>query len=190
MPIAETLGAMARLIEQGKVRAIGCSNFSCAQLAEAVATARDMGIPSFVTAQNAYSLLQRDIETDLVPVCREHGIGILPYYPIFRGMLSGKYRRGEPAPAGTRLAGGGRGAEFLKDDAVFDTIDALTKFAEDRGHTILELAIAWLACQDTVPCVISGASKPEQVAANARAADWLLDAEDLAAIDAIVPPPG
>jgi aryl-alcohol dehydrogenase-like predicted oxidoreductase len=188
-PIAETLEAMDRLVRDGKVRVIGCSNFSGAQLEEALQVSKENGFAAFATAQNPYSILQRDIEAELVPVCRERGIGILPYYPLFRGMLTGKYKRGEPAPAGTRLAEGGRGAEALKDDAAFDRIDALTAFAADRGHGILDLALAWLASQDTVPSVISGATKPEQITANAKGADWTLGDEDFAAIDAIVPPP-
>ena len=188
-PIAETLEAMDRLVRDGKVRVIGCSNLSGAQLEEALQVSKENGFSAFATAQNPYSILQRDIEQDLVPICRAHGIGILPYYPLFRGMLTGKYKRGEPAPAGTRLAEGGRGADFLKDDAVFDRIDALTAFAADHGQSILDLALAWLAGQDTVPSVISGATKPEQITANARGADWVLSADDRAAIDAIVPPP-
>lgn len=188
-PIAETLEAMDRLVRDGKVRVIGCSNLSGAQLEDALQVSETNGFAAFATAQNPYSLLQRGIEAELVPVCRARGIGILPYYPLFRGMLTGKYKRGEPAPEGTRLAGGGRGAELLKDETVFDRIDALTAFAADRGHSILDLALAWLASQDTVPSVISGATKPEQITANAKGADWVLGAEELAAIDAIVPPP-
>lgn len=188
-PIEETLAAMDGLVRDGKVRAIGCSNFTGPQLEEALKVSADNGFAGFITAQNPYSLLQRDIEAGLVPVCREHGIGILPYYPIFRGMLTGKYRRGEAAPADSRLAGGGRGAEFLKDEATFDKIDALTAFAEDRGHSLLELALAWLASQDVIASVISGASKPGQVSANAKSGDWQLTEEDFAAIDTIVPPP-
>ena len=187
-PIQETLTALDELVRQGKVRTIGCSNFSGEQLAEALAVSRASGLARFVTAQNSYSLLQRDIETELVPVCREHGIGILPYYPLFRGLLTGKYRRGEPAPAGTRLAGGGRGAALLRDDAVFDKIESLEAFAQERGHSILEIAIAWLAAQPFVPSVIAGASKPEQVAANARAAEVDLSHDDRTALDAIAPP--
>lgn len=188
-PISETLEALDRLVRDGKVRAIGCSNFSGAQLREAMAASGTSGGAAFVTAQNPYSILQRDIEAELVPECRAHGVGILPYYPLFRGMLTGKYRRGEPPPPGTRLAGGGRGAELLNDDAVFDRLEALEAFAADHGHTILDLAIAWLVAQPFVPSVIAGASKPDQVAANARAADWALTTADLAALDAIAPGP-
>lgn len=187
-PIEETLTALDDLVRQGKVRSIGCSNFSGEQLAEALAVSRAAGFAPFVTAQNSYSLLQRDIETELVPVCRKHGIGILPYYPLFRGLLTGKYRRGEPAPAGTRLAGGGRGAALLKDDAVFDKIESLEAFAQERGHDILEIAIAWLASQPFIPSVIAGASKPEQATANARAAEVVLSPDDMAALEAIAPP--
>jgi aryl-alcohol dehydrogenase-like predicted oxidoreductase len=188
-PIGETLEALDRLVRDGKVRAIGCSNFTGAQLEEALKVSEENGLAAFVTAQNPYSLLQRDIEADLKPICGARGIGILPYYPLFRGLLTGKYKWGEPAPAGSRLAGGGRGSETLGDRAYFEKIAALTAFAEARGHGLLELAIAWLASQDEVPCVISGASRPEQVAANAAAADWRLGAADFAAIDEVVPPP-
>jgi aryl-alcohol dehydrogenase-like predicted oxidoreductase len=188
-PIAETLEAMDRLVRDGKVRVIGCSNFTGALLEEALRVSKDNGFAAFATAQNPYSILERDIEEELVPVCRARGIGILPYYPLFRGMLTGKYKRGEPAPVGTRLATDQRWAGLLRDETVFDRIDALTAFAADRGHGILDLALAWLASQDTVPSVISGATKPEQITANAKGANWVLGAEDHAAIDTIVPPP-
>lgn len=188
-PIGETLEALDRLVKDGKVRAIGCSNFSGPQLEEALQVSKENGFAAFVTAQNPYSLMQRDIEAGILPVCREHGVRILPYYPIFRGLLTGKYKRGEPAPAGSRLAGGGRGAETLKDEAVFDKIEALSAFAAERGHGLLELALAWLASREVIASVISGVSKPEQVADNAKGADWELTPADFAAIDAIVPPP-
>jgi aryl-alcohol dehydrogenase-like predicted oxidoreductase len=188
VPIEETLAALDDLVRQGKVRAIGCSNFSGEQLEEAHAASRALGVAQFASAQNPYSLLQRDIETELVPVCRKHGIGILPYYPLFRGLLTGKYRRGEPPPPDARLARGGRGAELLRDDAVFDRVESVESFAEAHGHTILEIAIAWLAAQPFLPSVIAGASRPEQAATNARAAEVVLSREDRAALDAIAPP--
>lgn len=188
-PIEETLTALDELVRQGKVRAIGCSNFSDKQLEEALGASDAAGIARFVTAQNPYSLMQRDIEEALVPFCQAHGIGILPYYPLFRGLLTGKYRRGVAPPAGTRLSLGGRGSELLGDDAVFDKVESLEAFAKQRGHDILEIAIGWLASMPFIPSVISGASKPEQVAANARAAELVLSPDDRAALDAIAAPP-
>jgi aryl-alcohol dehydrogenase-like predicted oxidoreductase len=187
-PIEETLKALDGLVRDGKVRFIGCSNFSGSQLNEAMACSSDMGLASFVTAQNAYSLLQRDIEGDLVPVCRDHGVGILPFYPLQRGLLTGKYRAGEAPPEGSRLAQGGGGAELLNDKN-FDRIAALQEFAEARGHGLLELAISWLASQPVISSVIAGVSKPEQVIANVAAAGWALTAADFAALDEIVAPP-
>ncbi len=187
-PMEETLAALEELVAAGKVRFIGCSNFTGSQLSDALRLSRDMGTAAFITAQNPYNLLQRDIEGDLVPVCSEHGIGILPYYPLHRGLLTGKYLRGEPPPAGTRLARGGRGTHLL-NDATFDRIERLQEFATARGHGVLELAVSWLASQPHIASVIAGVSKPEQIPANARAADWALTQEDFAALDRIVPGP-
>lgn len=187
-PMAEILAALDELVVAGKVRFIGCSNFTGRQLSDALRLSRDMGVAAFITAQNPYNLLQRGIEDDLVPVCRTHGVSILPYYPIQRGLLTGKYLRGEPPPAGTRLARGGRGASLLNDET-FDQIERLQEFATARGHGILELAMSWLASQPVIASVIAGVSKPEQIPANARAANWALTAEDFAALDRIVPGP-
>lgn len=178
-PVAETLEALDRLVQSGKVRHIGCSNMSATQLSEALGASGAGDMASFVTAQNHYSLLHRDIEDELAPLCEERGIGILPFYPLARGMLTGKYRRGEPAPAGSRLR------DRTLSDADFDVLEPLETFCAERDHTLLELAISWLAAQPAVPCVISGATRPEQVAANARAAEWKLSPEDLAEIDRI-----
>lgn len=188
-PMEETLAALDELVAAGKVRFIGCSNFTGRQLEDALRLSHDMGTAAFITAQNPYNLLQRDIEGDLVPVCRTHGIGILPYYPIQRGLLTGKYRRGEPPPQGTRLAMGGRGAHLLKDDSVFDRIGRLQEFATAHGHGLLELAMSWLASQPVIASVIAGVSKPEQVVSNVEAAGWALTADDFAALDRIVPGP-
>lgn len=187
-PLDETLAALDELVKAGKVRFIGCSNFTGSQLEEALRLSRDMATAAFVTAQNPYNLLQRDIEDDLVPVCRSHHIGILPYYPIQRGLLTGKYRRGEPPPAGTRLARGGGGTHLL-NDATFDRIASLEAFAAARGHGVLELAISWLASQPHIASVIAGVSRPEQVLSNVGAAGWALTPEDFAALDRIVPGP-
>ena len=184
-PIAETLEALDALVQQGKVRQIGCSNMTADELEEALAVSRDRGLAPFVTAQNPYSLRDRGIEDGLTGVCEATGIGILPYYPLARGLLTGKYRRGEPAPAGTRLAEGGRRAAGALTDENFDVLEPLEAFCAERGHTLLELAFSWLVAQPAVPCVIAGATRPEQLAANSRAADWKLGADDLEEIDRI-----
>ena len=185
-PIAETLGALAELVAEGKVREIGCSNFTAAMLREARA-AVSPGSPGFVSVQNQWNLLDREDEDDAVPECEAEGLAYLPYYPLASGLLSGKYTRGERAPKGTRLAlfgddGGGRLTEQN-----FDVIDALTEWANDHGHTILELAFAWLASKPVVASVIAGATKPEQVVENAKAGLWTLSAAEVAEIEQIAP---
>ena len=172
-PIAETLGALDELVQAGTVRAIGCSNFSAEQLAEADRVAREQGTARFTVLQNHYNLLRRDDDRDVLPLCRALGVSYVPYFPLASGLLTGTYRRGEPAPEGTRL----HGREI--DQAQFDRIDALARFAEARGHTLVELAIAALASTPGIDSVIAGATKPEQVRANAAAADWLLTDEEL-----------
>jgi aryl-alcohol dehydrogenase-like predicted oxidoreductase len=177
-PIGETLGAMDELLRAGTVRAIGCSNFSAEQLAEADRVARELGTARFTLLQNHYNLLRRDDDADVLPLCRELGVAYVPYFPLASGLLTGKYRRGEPAPEGTRLAG--REIEA----AQFDRLEALTRFAEERGHTLLELAIAALASTPGIASVIAGATKPEQVRANAAAGSWRLSHEELDALRA------
>jgi aryl-alcohol dehydrogenase-like predicted oxidoreductase len=173
-PIAETLGAMQELVTEGLARAIGCSNFSAAQLAEADELAHANGGPRFVAVQNEYSLLERDAEEDVLPLAQRLGVGFVPYFPLASGLLTGKYRRGEPRPKGTRL----EGREI--DDATFDRLEGLEAFAQERGRSLLELAIAALASQPGVPSVIAGATSAEQVRTNAAAADWELSADELA----------
>ncbi len=180
-PIAETLEALNDMVTAGKIRLFGCSNFSPAQMREAIGFADDAGLRSFVTAQNQWSVLDRGIERDLVPVCAENGIGILPFYPLAKGLLTGKYRRDAPPPMGSRLA---RGADLERAD--FDVLEALEKFATGRGFDLLTLAISWLAAQPTTASVISGASRPEQLARNVAAAGWKMTPGDLAEIDRIV----
>ena len=175
-PIAETVAAMNELVEEGLVRSIGVSNFSVAQLDEAVAAG------PVAALQNHYSLLEREAEVDVLPRCAELGVGFVPYFPLASGLLTGKYRRGQPAPPGTRLSGR---AEVLTDDA-FDRIEALEAFAEARGHTLLELAFSWLLAHGPVSSVIAGATQPEQIDANVAAAGWALGADDLAEIDRLV----
>ncbi len=180
-PIAETLEALNDMVTAGKIRLFGCSNFSPAQMREAIEIARDARLQCFVTAQNQWSVLDRDIERNLVPVCSENGIGILPFYPLTKGLLTGKYRRDAPPPKGSRLASSG---DLARAD--FDVLEALEKLATDRGLNLLTLAISWLAAQPTTASVISGASRPEQPAQNVAAAGWKMMPEDLAEIDRIV----
>ena len=185
-PIADTLGALDELVRQGKVRFIGCSNLSGAQLTEALTIARDNGLASFVTAQNQYSLLNRHIEGDLVPVCVDHGVGILPFYPLASGLLTGKYVRGAPPPPGTRLGEDTSRARRARDAADFDLLERLTAFALARGRTLLELAMSWTAARPAVVSVISGARTPDQVRQNVAAASWSLTEDDLAEIDRLM----
>ena len=184
-PIAETLASLDELVEEGLVGAIGCSNFSASQLEESERAAREQELPRFVTLQNHYSLLERGIEADVAPACERLGVSILPYFPLASGLLSGKYRRGEPGPEGSRLAsGGGSGSEEQ-----FDVVEALEAYAAERGIDVLDVAIAGLAAQPAVGSVIAGATRPEQVAANVAALRWEPSAEDLAELDRIAPTP-
>jgi aryl-alcohol dehydrogenase-like predicted oxidoreductase len=184
VPIEETLGALDRLVRDGKVREIGNSNFSGEQIDEADSVSQRSGVARFVSAQNHFNLLQRDPQDDVVPACVRHGLGVLPYFPLASGLLTGKYRRGEPAPEGTRLSmlPEERAARVMSDGN-FDRVDQLTAFAAERDHTILELAFAWLAAQPAMASVIAGATKPEQVAANVAAVDWKLSDADLSQLD-------
>ncbi len=183
VPIEETLRALDDLVRQGKVRYIGCSNFTAWQVCEAAWTSRSLGVASFASVQPRYSLMDREIETELVPFCDAYGVGILPYYPLANGFLTGKYRRGEAVPTGTRLAENDRG---MFTDANFDLLDKLEAFCEARGRTVLELAFAWLLANDAVSSVIAGATRVEQVIANAKAASWQLTADEVAEVNAIV----
>jgi aryl-alcohol dehydrogenase-like predicted oxidoreductase len=178
-PIEETLGALNELVLEGKVRHVGSSNFSADEVEEAGRVARERGWARFVSAQNEYSLLKRDAESDLLPACARLGIGVLPYFPLASGLLTGKYRRGQPAPEGTRLAAS---PARLTDEA-FDRVEALERYAAERGRTLLEVAIGGLAAQPAVASVIAGATKPEQVRANAQAGEWVPSAEDFAVLD-------
>ena len=169
-PIAETLSALDELVHEGKVRYIGCSNFAGWQVADAAWTAKELGITSFVSAQNHYSLLERDVERELAPACERFGLGILPYFPLANGLLTGKVRRDQAPPAGSRLSLE-RFAGWLTSER-FDAVEALEKLASDWGVTLLDLAIGGLAAQPAVASVIAGATKPEQVRTNAEAGQW------------------
>jgi len=178
-PIEETLGALDELVKEGKVRYVGSSNFKAWQVVEAEYVVRREGYARFISAQNHYSLLHRDPEAELALACDRYGIGIIPFFPLEHGLLSGKYRRGEPPPEGARLAGRPR---ELTDD-VFDRLEALERFGQERGRSLLEVGIAGLAAKQAVGSVIAGATKPEQVRANAEAGEWALSDEDLDALN-------
>jgi aryl-alcohol dehydrogenase-like predicted oxidoreductase len=182
-PIGETLAAMGELVRAGKVREIGCSNFSAEQIRAAEAAVPPGGA-RFVSVQNEYSMLHRKPEQDgVLAECERAGLAFLPYFPLASGLLTGKYRQGQPAPAGTRLAGGG--GRFL-NEANLAVVEALIRFAETRGHTLLELAFCWLLAHRPEASVIAGATKPEQVRANAAAVGWKLTAEEMAQVEAIL----
>ena len=181
-PIADTLGALNELVQAGKVREIGCSNFSAAQLQEAEAAA---GGARFVSVQNEYSLLKREAEADVLPECEKLGIAFLPYFPLASGFLTGKYRQGQPLPAGTRIQAGELYSDLLTPQNLA-IVEKLIAFSEARGQTILDLAFSWLLRQPTVASVIAGATSPAQVQANAAAADWKLRDEDLAEIETLL----
>jgi len=183
-PFAETLGALSELVDEGKVREIGCSNFTRAMLEEAAAVSSSA---HFASVQNQYNILYREPEDEVLPYCDAAGVGFLPYFPLASGLLTGKYKAGEAPPEGTRLAAmGDAAASQLSDDRLAKVV-ALSSLAEQAGHTVLELAIAWLLAQESVSSVIAGATKPEQVAANVAAGNWKVSPEVLAEVEAIAP---
>jgi aryl-alcohol dehydrogenase-like predicted oxidoreductase len=183
-PIAETLETLDELVRGGTVRAIGASNFSAEQIEEADAAARERGVTRFAAIQNEYSLLVREAEEEVLPACERLGLGFVPYFPLASGLLTGKYRRGETAPSGTRL--GAR--DQVASDEQFDLVEALERYAEERGVSLLEVAIGALLARPVVSSVIAGATKPEQVRANAAAARWTPSEDDLAALDSLLAP--
>ena len=190
-PIEETLEALTDLVHRGVVRYIGHSNFNGWQIADADWTARTRGLARFVSAQNEWSLLQRGVEAEVMPACRQFGLGQLPFFPLASGFLTGKYRRGADLPEGTRLAAWQRAMPeriaALTADANFDTLEALERYAADRGHSVLDLALSWLASDPAVSSVIAGATKPEQIEANvASTLAWRLTAEEFAEVDAVL----
>jgi aryl-alcohol dehydrogenase-like predicted oxidoreductase len=184
-PIDETISALDELVTEGKVRYIGHSNFSGWQLADAEHVARQLGRTRFISAQNHWSLLERGAEAEVVPAARHFGIGVLPYYPLANGLLTGKVRRGQELPSGTRLAA----RQGYVTDGKLDRVEALIGWAEAQGTGILEVAIGGLAAIPGCSSVIAGAMSPEQVKANAAAGDWIPSPDQLAGIDGIVPPP-
>jgi aryl-alcohol dehydrogenase-like predicted oxidoreductase len=184
-PMDETLAALDALIRQGKVRYIGSSNLAGWQLAESWYIAKELGTAKFVTAQNHYNLFDRKIEQELVPAAKAFGAGILPYFPLASGMLTGKYKRGMDLPNDGRLTVMGDRAKGILTEQNFDLIEKLSAFAEARGHSLLDLAIGWLASQPHVSSVIAGATKPEQVEMNVKAGEWELSAEEIADVNAM-----
>jgi aryl-alcohol dehydrogenase-like predicted oxidoreductase len=181
-PIAETLGALDELVRAGKVRAIGASNFSAEQMQEAEDVARENGLTHFSAIQNEYSLLVREAEQEVLPLCERLGLGFVPFFPLASGLLTGKYRRGEAAPDGTRLAG----RSEVATDAQFDVLESLLQFAEQRGVSMPDVAIGALLAQPAVSSVIAGATKPDQVRTNAAAGRWQPSEDDLAELNRIL----
>jgi aryl-alcohol dehydrogenase-like predicted oxidoreductase len=184
-PQEETLAALDDLVRAGKVRYLGNSNFSGWQVADADWISRTRGLARYVSAQNQYNLLDRRIERDLVPACQKFGLGMLPYFPLASGFLTGKYRRGAEPPKGTRLAIMQPMAKQVMTEQNFATLERLEECARGRGHTLVELAMSWLACQPVVSSVISGATRPEQVTENVKACEWKLTHEEIKEVDAI-----
>ncbi len=184
-PIEETLRALDDLVTAGKVRYIGSSNFNGWQTAEAHYIAQQRGYTPFISAQNEYNLLDRRIETELVPACNKYGLQILPFFPLASGFLTGKYRQGQDLPTGTRLANAGPMAGRILTEKNYETLGKLEAFAEARGKSMVDLAIGWLASLSHVGSVIAGATKPEQVDQNVAAGSWRLTTDELAEIDTI-----
>jgi aryl-alcohol dehydrogenase-like predicted oxidoreductase len=184
-PIDETLRALDDLVRQGKVRYLGCSNFAGWQVADAAWTSRSAGLDAFVSVQNEYSLLVRGIEAEVLPAAQRFGLGVLPFFPLAGGLLSGKYRRGAPLPAGSRLTDTQRSADRFLTERNWSRTEALHNYFHPRGRSLLQVSFAWLASRPTVASVIAGATKPEQLDANAAAALTRLDADELAEIERI-----
>jgi aryl-alcohol dehydrogenase-like predicted oxidoreductase len=188
-PVGETIAALHELVAEGKVRYLGHSNFSGWQIADAAHLAMAGGHPPFISAQNQWSLLQRRAEADVVPAARHFGLGVLPFSPLANGLLTGKIRRGQPVPPGTRLASGASYYVGYVTDDRMDKVEALIAWAQEHGVTALDVAIGALAAQPGCSSVIAGAMTPEQVKANAAASDWIPAAAELAELDQIVSPP-
>ncbi|MBI4304716.1 MAG: aldo/keto reductase [Chloroflexi bacterium] len=189
-PLEETLRALDDLVRAGKVRYIGCSNFPGWQIADAAWTSDRNGLVKFVSAQPEYSMLERSIEKEVLPACRHFGLGILPYYPLAHGFLTGKYRRGMPPPQGTRLAVLESARQRRLTDQNFDVLERLEGWLKPRGHSMVDLAFAWLLAHPEVSSVIAGASTPNQVEQNAAACNWKLSNEELAEVNKALIPEG
>ena len=185
-PIADTLGTLGDLVDEGKVVEIGCSNFSAQQLRDAEDAVGE-GRPRFVSVQNHYNLLHRQDEYEVLPTCRRLGLAYLPFFPLASGMLTGKYTRGQAPPQGTRLQRWGDRAGGLLSDESFDVVEALGGWAAARGHSLVDLAIAWLAAKPVVASVIAGATKVDQVQANVAAVSWQLTPDEVVQIDTLAP---
>ena len=184
-PIEETLRALDDLVRQGKVRFIGCSNLSAQQLIEAQDTSERLKLAAFVSCQDEYSLLVRDIEKALLPAAKARGMSILPYFPLASGLLTGKYKEGAPLPSGSRLSKNARHAEEFINARNWRIVGTLEAFVARRGRSMLELAFSWLLSDGAVASVIAGATSPEQIGQNSGAAGWTLSADELAEIDRI-----
>jgi aryl-alcohol dehydrogenase-like predicted oxidoreductase len=182
-PIADTLGTLDELVKAGKVREIGCSNFSAKQIREALMVTHP-GYARFESVQNEYSLLHRDPQAEVLGECERKGLAFLPFFPLSSGLLTGKYRKGQPVPQGTRLSGERYGK--LLSEQNLDLVETLIKFAERHGRSLLELSMSWLANQPVVASVIAGATSPEQVTANAKAADWTMLDTEMAEVQSIL----
>jgi aryl-alcohol dehydrogenase-like predicted oxidoreductase len=185
-PMEETLRTMDTLVQQGKVRYIGCSNFAAWQVADAMGVARALGVEPLISVEPEYSMLKRAIEKELLPCCKRYNLGILPYFPLASGFLTGKYKRGQQAAAGTRFSVQKQRAETILTPENFDVLEKLEAFAAARSHPLVELAFAWLLAHPQVSSVIAGATAPEQIIANAKAADWHLSAVEMQELDDIL----
>jgi aryl-alcohol dehydrogenase-like predicted oxidoreductase len=184
-PIEETLRALDDLVRQGKVRYVGCSNLAAWSVVDAAWTARHRGLPAFVSAQDEYSVLVRHHERELLPAMRACGMGLLPYYPLASGLLTGKYKRGASLPEGSRLANSKAWAEQFLTPRNWDVVEALERFCRERGRGLVDLAFSWLAAQAPVASIIAGATKPQQIDVNVAAVGWRLTADELAEVDRI-----
>jgi len=182
-PIEETLRALDDLVRQGKVRYVGCSNLRAWQVVEAQWTAKHLGLNAFIACQDEYSLLVRDIEQDLVPAIEACDLGLLPYFPLASGLLTGKYKRNQAMPQGSRLSLVKRLADRYLTESHWQTVERLQDFCDKRDHRLLDLAISWLLSRPRVASVIAGATSPEQVEQNIRAAEWKLTPDDVADVD-------
>ncbi len=187
-PIEETIRALDDLVRAGKVRYLGVSNFAGWQIADAQWTARELGASPFISHQDEYSLVVRDIEKEVIPAGKAHGLGILPFFPLASGLLTGKYSRDAAPPEGTRLANAFMGNRYLTQ-ANFDVVEKLEPFARERNRSLLDLAFGWLLAEPNLSSVIAGATSPDQVKANVAAAEWTLTAEEADQVRAILDPP-